>query len=114
MENREISTRLVKENDKAFLVFEFPGNEQRIDLNSDDQSGLRNLFYFIINELFKEKIIFTEPMCDSDFDIMLFKDVAKDYITKLNEEIDSIHAEILKDFQTEDSTNGNNDIKTLN
>lgn len=87
----EYKVQLLKEDDKDLLRFTLD-KVYDINLNSDDQNSIKNLFYAIIKEAFKEDVIF---VLDSDYhEKDLFFDIANDYIAKLNDEIKTIRQQI--------------------
>lgn len=87
----EYKVQLLKEDDKDLLRFTLD-KVYDINLNSDDQNSLKNLFYAIIKEAFKEDVIFVLDSDDHEKD--LFFDIANDYIAKLNDEIKTIRQQI--------------------
>ena len=87
----EYKVQLLKEHDKDLLRFTLDKTYD-INLNSDDQNSIKNLFYAIIKEAFKEDIKFVLDSDDHERD--LFFDIANDYIAKLNDEIIIIRQQI--------------------
>ena len=87
----EYKVQLLKEDDKDLLRFTLDKTYD-INLNSDDQNSIKNLFYAIIKEAFKEDIKFVLDSDDHERD--LFFDIANDYIAKLNDEIIIIRQQI--------------------
>lgn len=92
----EYKVQLLKENDKDLLRFNL-NDVYDIDLNSDDQSSIKNLFYAIIQECIKDEVVFVLNSDSHEKD--LFYDVATDYIQKLNDEIKTIRQEIPEDIK---------------
>ena len=86
----EYNVVLKKVKEVNYLVFKIDENEFMINLNSSDQSNLKDLFYKIINKLFIEKVEFKLEQEDG-YNEVLYIDIAKDYIKKLNDEIENVH-----------------------
>lgn len=86
----EYKVELNKIENKNYLIFFVDNDELKIDLNSSEQSALRDLFYKIINKLFEHKVNFNLEIHDG-YSEMLYIDIAKDYIKKLNDEIDKVY-----------------------
>ena len=81
---------LKKVKELSYLVFKIDENEFMINLNSSDQSNLKDVFYKIINKLFIEKVEFKLEQEDG-YNEVLYIDIAKDYIKKLNDEIENVY-----------------------
>ena len=80
------------------LLFDFGENDKfEVDLNSDDQNAIQNLFYKIIELAFSDSITFSLNSDGHDKD--LFYEVADDYITKLNAEIATIRQQIPQEIK---------------
>lgn len=86
----EYNVVLKKVKEVNYLVFNIDENEFMINLNSSDQSNLKDLFYKIINKLFIEKVEFKLEQEDG-YNEVLYIDIAKDYIKKLNDEIENVY-----------------------
>ncbi len=87
----EYKVKLIKENDDDILRF-FLNKEFDINLNSNDQSSIKNLFHEIIKIALDDDLKFNLDTSEHEQD--LFYDVAQDYINKLNNEIQTIRKEI--------------------
>lgn len=98
MENKKYKVSLEKINEKDCLKFIMEKEEFIIDLNSDEQSKLREFFYKTLEILFCEKIEFELVIVDG-YNELLFIDIAKDYIKKLNEEISNIYNSIPEELK---------------
>lgn len=92
----EYNVKLLKENDKDILRFYFD-KQYDIDLNSEDQSSIKELFYEIIKLSFENEIILKFNGDEHEQD--LFYDVAVDYVEKLNNEIKQIRNDIPADIK---------------
>lgn len=95
------NVELKKMGEKNYLVFNIDGKQLNIDLNSEEQSNLRNLFYEIIKKLFTEKVEF-ELQVQEDYKEVLYIDIAKDYIKKLNDEIEKVYNNIPEELKKRD------------
>lgn len=81
---------LLKEiESKDCLLFQLSDCDMIIDLNNEEQSDLRKLFYKIAEKLTVGLIQFSLEI-DADYNKVLFKEIAEDYILKLNEEINNV------------------------
>lgn len=89
---------LKKVKEVSYLVFKIDENEFMINLNSSDQSNLKGLFYKIINKLFIEKVEFKLEQEDG-YNEVLYIDIAKDYIKKLNDEIENVYNNMPEEFK---------------
>ena len=88
MDSRKIASKLEKRNGKDCLIFLFNTEELVINLNSDDQESLKNLFYKMMHELFNGLFEIEKPT--EEYEPKLFADIANDYIDKLNKELKQI------------------------
>lgn len=95
------NVELKKMDEKNYLAFNIDGKQLNIDLNSEEQSNLRNLFYEIIKKLFTEKVEF-ELQVQEDYKEVLYIDIAKDYIKKLNDEIEKVYNNIPEELKKRD------------
>lgn len=95
------NVELKKMGEKNYLVFNIDGKQLNIDLNSDEQSNLRNLFYEIIKKLFTEKVEFVLQV-QEDYKENLYVDIAEDYIKKLNDEIEKVYNNIPEELKKRD------------
>lgn len=81
------------ENERDVLKFDFGSSKSyEIDLNSEDQNSIQQLFYKIIELAMFDKVSFSLDSTSHDKD--LFYEVAADYIQKLNNEIEVIRQQI--------------------
>ena len=81
----------MKDNGENIIKLEFPDIIE-VNLSKNEQSGLRNAFSKILENILKEKIIF-EFICDEDYKNQLIIDVAKCYINELNIELERLYNE---------------------
>lgn len=82
---------ILEEREKCdYLLFKLNSNEMRINLNSEDQTSLRTLFYEIIKLTFTEIPIFDLTYDSQTYTKQLFIDIATEYIKQLNLEITKI------------------------
>lgn len=86
----EYDVYLLKENEKDILRFNL-NKRYDIDLNSSDQTSIKDLFYKIIELSFEDEIVFKLNSEKHGQD--LFYEVAVDYIEKLNAEVKQIRSE---------------------
>lgn len=85
-----------EENDNKYMVFKIEKKELKINLSSDDQTNLRNLFYEILQLTKTCKPVFKltdEAKKSSD---VLIEEMAEAYLIDLNKEIVSIINEMPK------------------
>lgn len=82
---------LIKENNRDILRFHLK-NDYDIDLNSEEQKQIKELFYELISLSFEKEIIFELNSEGHGQD--LFYDISKDYIGKLEEELKIIRSQI--------------------
>lgn len=73
------------------LHFEGAPDDLDIDFTKSDQSGLRKLFCWLLDEQLKQKATL-ELVKDSSVKNVTYQKVAEDYINDLNAEISSIFA----------------------
>lgn len=95
------NVELKKMGENNYLAFNIDGKQLNIDLNSDEQSNLRNLFYEIIKKLFTEKVEFVLQV-QEDYKENLYVDIAEDYIKKLNDEIEKVYNNIPEELKKRD------------
>lgn len=96
----EYNVVLKKVEDVNYLVFNIDENELMINLNSSDQSNLKDLFYKIVNKLFIGKVEFKLEQEDG-YNEVLYIDIAKDYIKKLNYEIENVYNNMPEELKKE-------------
>jgi len=97
MENKKYDAFLLNENGTDFLCLRIIDDKLKIDLNSEDQTTLREIFVKIIKRLFVEDFEFIFKT--ESYEKKLFLDIAKDYIDKLNAEIKKIIPEIPEELK---------------
>ena len=99
----EFSVKLLLNDDKKDILRFILGDKDYetidIDLNSEDQTSLENLFYEIIKRCFDDNISFKLDSDEHEKDLIY--DVAVDYIAKLNEEITKIRSAIPTEINKE-------------
>lgn len=88
MDTKKIRSKLENRDGSNYLVFLFDNDELIIDLNSDNQESLNNLFYKMMHELFNGLFEIEKPT--EEYVPKLFADIANDYIDKLNKELKQI------------------------
>lgn len=87
MEKKEYELDLEK-GESEFLIFNLGDNLLfKIDLNSDDQKNLRNLFFQIINLTFECIPQFVLSKQAKSYDDKLYVEIASEFINDLNAEI---------------------------
>lgn len=96
---------LLKENDRDILRFHLD-KDYDIDLNSEEQSRIKELFYKLISLSFKEDISFSFDSSSHEQD--LFYDISEDYIKKLEEELKTIKTQIPEELENEPIDNESN------
>lgn len=96
MESKDVVVVLKKHNDKDSLVFNiYDDKEIVIDLNDEDQSKLKDLFYAIIQRLTNGMINIVLEKEDG-YDTTIFIELATEYIKSLNDEISTVYSNIPK------------------
>lgn len=101
---REIVVTL-RMNAESSEVLHFDGAADSLDIDfvKTDQSGLRKLFSWLLDEQFKERAVL-KLVKDPSVKNVTYQKVAEDYIDDLNAEIDSIftmEGEVIKDLTGE-------------
>ncbi len=101
---REIIVTLQK-NAGGSEVLHFDGAVDSLDIDfaKTDQSGLRKLFCWLLDELLKERAVL-KLVKDPSVKNATYQKVAEDYIKDLNEEINSIfvaESEVIKNLTEE-------------
>jgi len=97
----EYKVELKKIEDKNYLVFNIDDEELNIDLNSNSQSNLRELFFKIIKKLFVDKVVFKLEIQEG-YNESLYIDIAEDYIKKLNNEIENVYNNMPEELKKEE------------
>ena len=87
----EFKVELLKENERDILRFNLSKNYD-IDLNSEDQNGIKTLFFELISLSFEDDISFCLDSSKHEHD--LFYDISVDYLKKLEEELKTIRSQI--------------------
>ncbi len=98
MEIKEIEVVLMNIDNKDILEFKFEQPEH-IDLNSEDQTHLREVFYLLMKDIIKEKtkrIKLNLTICKENPTTKLFEEIATEYIKQLNLEIEKIYEDVDK------------------
>jgi len=90
METKTYNVILEEKDSKSILSFKIDSKDLHIDLNSEDQTSLRILFYEIIKLTFSEIPVFSLLYDSKSFTKQLFIDIASEYIKQLNNEIAKI------------------------
>ncbi len=94
MEKINIKVTLKNDNEKDVLLFDI-GEGETIDLNNDDQSKLRELFYKIIKKVINEKKEVKFTLYEEEgYENNLFKNISRDYLLELEKEIAKIYLKI--------------------
>ena len=87
----EYKVELLKVNNRDVLRFCLKNNYD-IDLNSEEQKEIKNLFYELISISFKNEISFKLDSSNHEHD--LFYDISVDYLKKLEEDLKTIKTQI--------------------
>lgn len=96
MENEKVKTSLERKDDVCFLVFKFSEGDKKINLNSNTQNELIDLFEFILKKLFFGIFEFESP---SDEKEDLFYEISVDYIKALNNELRKTYEKIPEELK---------------
>lgn len=92
MENKTIKVILDNIGQKNLLVFKLPNGDVNVNLESDDSDSIKKVFLKIIEEIEKNPVNLELKIGDN-FEMSeskLFYDASKEYIDKLNEEIQKL------------------------
>ena len=90
--------KLFEEENNSYLEFNINNTcKMKINLNSDDQTDLRNLFYSIIEQATKEDFNFELEVLEG-YNKTLYKEISEEYIRQLNQELLKIKQEMPKDL----------------
>lgn len=87
------------EGGRDVLVFTFEDGNKIIDLNSDKQENLVELFYKIIELAISGEILFS--LNKDDYEDQLFIEIAEDYLKKLETEISEIRTNLPEELEKE-------------
>ena len=90
MEKKEYEVILEERAGRDLLLFSINSKNYSIDLNNEDQSSLRNLFYEVIKLTFSETPEFKVKYDPALYNKQLFIDISNEYIKQLNAEISKI------------------------
>ena len=89
MEKAEIKVLLRKnESNRDVLIFKCSSGDKIIDLNSDNQEQLQDLFYDLIKTALKQDISFS--LDKEGYEDILFSEISEEYLKKLESEISEI------------------------
>lgn len=89
MEKVEIKVLLRKnESNRDVLIFKCRSADKIIDLNSDNQEQLQDLFYDLIKTALKQDIFFS--LDKEGYEDILFSEISEEYLKKLESEISEI------------------------
>lgn len=98
----EINVVLIENEGKNLLRFDMKDDSINIDLNSEEQESLRNLFNKLLNVAVNEEITLKLKISEG-YTNVLFKEIAEEYIGQLNAEIKSIRDKWLSQLDNNDS-----------
>jgi hypothetical protein len=87
MEKKEYNVVLEEREGQNVLVFSFNSQEHIINLNSENQSDLRLVFYEIIKLTFIEIPEFKIIYDPASYNKQLFIEISTEYVQQLNAEI---------------------------
>ena len=91
MADRIVVAILNKVDDRDCLSFRINGSKTIIvDLNSDDQTHLKELFFALLQELFEDDITLNLEFEDGYDQTNIFANIAREYIKALNEEVKTV------------------------
>lgn len=90
MEKKTYDVELKKIGNDDCLLFIIDGEEYLINLNSEDQTNLKDLFYKIINLTFEEHPIFKLSDQSQNYPTKIFVEIGNEYLKDLNIEIEKI------------------------
>lgn len=94
----EYNVKLIKIGDNDILKFDIEGETFDMNLNSEKQDEIIKLFYKVIELSFSDEISFKLDCSEHETD--LFKDIAEDYISKLENEIKIIKQSIPEELNS--------------
>lgn len=85
------------ESNRDVLVFKCNKGDKIIDLNSDNQDDLQDLFYELIKTALEYDVSFS---LDKDgYEDILFKEISEEYLKKLENEISEIRKSIPEELK---------------
>lgn len=97
---KEVKVILVSEGDNDYLNILLEHKQHlKINFSETDQKYLRNIYKEVISYMLEneQKIKFALEVSDG-YDNQLFKDVSKEFIDELNEEIEKVFQEMKVEF----------------
>lgn len=100
------------EEGKDILLFNL-GESYQIDLNSSDQSYLRDVFSKILSLLIEDYQLRFELDVEANYNKRLFIDIAEEYIIELNKELDIIVNEMPNIFLESKKNDNISNIKSI-
>lgn len=105
MNYKELDVILKQYDDNDCLEFSIDEEIVYINLNSDNQTNLRNLFYKLISKLINEPIQFKLKIEDEEKynENDLFREISEEYLKKLNEEMITIYGNIPDELKTKNT-----------
>ena len=80
---------LCEKEGNDILEFETTKGNKEININSEDQNGLRSLFYSIISEAMEEEFSYILNVQDG-YEKQLYIEIATEYVHQLNIELNEI------------------------
>jgi len=80
---------LCEKEGNDILEFELNKGNKDININNEDQNGLRSLFYSIISEAMEEEFSYTLKVQDG-YAKQLYVEIATEYVSQLNTELNEI------------------------
>jgi len=99
----EINVILVESEGRNLLRFEIMDISVDIDLNSEEQDSLRTLFNKVLNVVVKEEVTFKLTISEN-YNNVLFKEIAAEYIEQLNTEVKLIRDKWLSLLENDDNS----------
>lgn len=91
--------QLKEENGEDVLEFNINSDlTKQIDLNNKDQTGLRELFYDVINQAFEEEFQFILNV-NPNYKKTLYIEISEEYIKQLNSELKKIIQDIPEELK---------------
>lgn len=80
---------LCEKEGNDILEFELKKGNKEININSEDQNGLRSLFYSIISEAMEEEFSYSLNVQEG-YEKQLYIEIATEYLNQLNTELNEI------------------------
>lgn len=95
MADKTLIATLKKVDEKDCLSFKFNDDKSiDIDLNSDDQAKLKELFYELIQRQFNDNIIISLTFGNDYDQNNIFANIAREYIQALNTELQTVKSSL--------------------